>query len=79
MNEPKKVKGEGNYEAAEKYNESQQEFIKSGKVKEVAGQAEPKSPAEAEAMKRAEKIGRSHAKGEDPAVKRTPTGDGKKG
>jgi len=43
--------------------------VQSGKVDAAARAAKPQSPAEAEEMKRAEEIGRSHAKEEDPAVK----------
>ncbi len=66
-----KVQGEGNYEAAEEYNEAQQAFVKSGKVGEAAKAAEPKSQSEAEEMEKAEEEGRSHAKDEDPAIKRS--------
>ena len=64
-----KVQGEGNYEAAKEYDDAQRKFVQSGKVDAAARAAKPKSPAEAEEMKRAEEAGRSHAKEEDPAVR----------
>ncbi|MBA2690699.1 MAG: hypothetical protein H0U63_07845 [Burkholderiales bacterium] len=69
-----KVKGEGNYDAAEEYNEAQQEFVKSGKVEKAKREAEPKSDAEAKELEEAEDVGRSHAKEEDPAVQRKSEG-----
>ena len=69
MGKPNKVQGEGNYEAAKKYNEAQRKFVKSGKVAAAARDAKPKSEAEAQELQRAEEVGRSHAKGEDPAIK----------
>ena len=70
MSKPKQVQGEGNYEAAQQYNEAQRKFVNSGKVDAAARKARPKSEAEAQEMKRAEEVGRSHAKEEDPAIKR---------
>lgn len=63
---PKKdeVQGEGDYEAARRYNKDQAEFNRSGKVDEAMRNAAPKTPQEAEEMKRAEEIGKSHSKGE---------------
>ena len=68
--------GEGNKEAAKNFNEAEQKFVKSGKVEAAAGKAKPKSEAEAKDLQRAEEIGRSRAKGEDPAVKRGSGGSG---
>ena len=70
MNQRKQIQGEGNYDAAEEYDEAQREFVKSGKVEEAARDAKPKSEAEAKEMEQAEQAGRSRAKEEDPAVKR---------
>lgn len=64
-----KVQGEGDYEAARRYDKSVEEFARSGKVEEAARAAKPANEAEAEAMQRAEREGKSHAKGEDPALK----------
>jgi hypothetical protein len=76
MNKPNQIQGEGNYEAAEEYDEAQRKFVKSGKVAAAARNAKPKSKAEAKEMERAEEVGRSHAKGEDPAVQRDSKGSG---
>lgn len=57
-----KVQGEGDYEAARKYDKDAEAFAKSGKVDEAARDAAPETPAEADAMKKAEEEGKSHAK-----------------
>lgn len=63
-----KNQGEGNVEAARRYDQSQQQFVKSGKVEQAARDAAPDSAQQARELERAEEEGRSHAKGEDPAV-----------
>jgi hypothetical protein len=65
----KNVQGEGNYEAAKKYDESVQSFVNSGKVTEAVQKAQPATPQEAKEMDDAESVGLSHSKGEDPGVK----------
>lgn len=62
---PKKgqVQGEGDYEAARRYDKDVQSFPES-KVEQAKKDAAPKTPQEAEEMKRAEEIGKSHSKGE---------------
>ena len=70
MKKQDKVQGEGNYKAAEQYDQAQRKFVKSGQVEQAARDAAPKSPAEADEMERAEQAGRSRAKDEDPNVKR---------
>ena len=62
------VEGEGSYSGSKEYNERTQKFIDSGKVEQAARDAEPKSEEEAHAMQKAERIGKKHAKGEDPAL-----------
>jgi hypothetical protein len=64
------VQGEGNYEAGRRYDEAQKRFVDSGQVEKAAGNAAPKDQAEAEAMRRAEEKGKSHAKDEDPDIER---------
>ena len=64
------VQGEGNYEAARRYDEAQKRFVDAGRVDQAAAQAAPKSEAEADALRRAEDAGKSHAKDEDPDVER---------
>jgi hypothetical protein len=76
MSKKDQVQGEGDYESARKFNQAEREFVKSGAAGKSTHQAEPKSAAEALEMLRAEKIGRSHSKGEDKARKPGP-GSGK--
>lgn len=60
------VQGEGDYEAARRYDKSAQDFAQSGKVAEAVRKAPPQDPQEAADLKRAEEIGKSRSKGEDP-------------
>lgn len=72
MNKPtadRDLQGEGNYDATRRYDKAATEFAKSGKVEPAARAARPDSPAQAESLKRAEEIGKSHSKGEDRASK----------
>ncbi|MBV9858718.1 MAG: hypothetical protein JO038_01230 [Alphaproteobacteria bacterium] len=63
--------GEGNKTAARQYNEAQHRFAESGKVEEKAREAEKAlGGPEAGELKRAEAVGKRHAAGEDPALKR---------
>jgi len=64
--------GEGNRTAAREYNQEQQRFVRSGKVDQKAREAE-RSLRDDEIrreLEHAEAIGRRHAAGEDPEVKR---------
>jgi len=61
------VEGEGSYSGTKDYNERTKKFVDSGKVEKAARDAEPKSKEEEHAMRKAERIGKKHAKGEDPA------------
>jgi hypothetical protein len=65
-----RVQGEGDYDAARRYDKATSDFAKSGKVDEAARGAQPTNPAEADELRRAETEGKSHAKGEDPALYR---------
>jgi len=67
---PKKdeVQGEGDYEAARRYDKAARDFAESGKVEPAAHEAAPESAAQAEEMKQAEDIGKSHSKGEGRLV-----------
>lgn len=60
------VQGEGDYRANARYTESVQDFVESGKVDEAARKAKPQTQQQADEMRRAEKEGASHAKGEQP-------------
>jgi hypothetical protein len=64
------MQGEGNYVAGRRYDQAQQEFVEAGKVDDAARKAKPTNTREAEEMDAAEQEGRSHAKGEDPALRR---------
>jgi hypothetical protein len=59
------VQGEGDYKAGRRYDKAAKDFAESGRVEPAAHDAEPKSEAEAEDMRRAEEAGKSHSKGED--------------
>ena len=64
------VEGEGSYSGSKDYNQRTEKFVKSGKVEQAARDAEPKSEEEKQAMQKAEREGKQHAKGEDPALKK---------
>jgi hypothetical protein len=63
------VEGEGSYSGTKDYNARTGEFLKSGKVDEAARKAAPQSEEEANAMRKAERMGKERAKGEDPALR----------
>ena len=69
MQRKDKVEGEGSYSGSKDYNERTRKFVDSGKVEDAARKAEPKTEEEKHAMQKAERIGKEHAKGEDPALK----------
>lgn len=62
------IQGEGDYEAARRYDQRTREFVESGKVEPAARAAKPGNAAEEEEMTRAEEEGRAHSKGEDPLL-----------
>ena len=69
MTEPTdKIQGEGDYEAGRRYDKAAKEFAESGKVEPAAHDAAPLDAKEAEEMKKAEDIGKSHSKGEGSLV-----------
>ena len=63
------VEGEGSYSGSKDYNERTKKFVDSGKVDDAARAAKPQSEEEAHQMHKAERIGKQHARGEDPALK----------
>jgi hypothetical protein len=69
MERKDKVEGEGSYSGSKDYNERTRKFVDSGKVDEAARQAAPQSEEEKQAMQKAERMGKQHMKGEDPALK----------
>ena len=64
-----KVQGEGDYDAARRYDKSVEDFAQSGKVDDAARAAKPQSPQQASELERAEREGASHSKGEDSGAK----------
>ena len=63
--------GEGNQTAARAYNREQKKFAESGKVEPAARDAaRALETDEAKELRDAELIGKPHARGEDPTVKR---------
>ena len=70
MNQPTKdndLQGEGNYDASRRYDKAARDFVQSGQVDEAARNARPISEKEADELRRAEREGLSHSKGENPA------------
>ena len=65
---PDEVQGEGNYDAARRYNEATREHVRSHDVEREAREAEPTNADEARDMERAEQKGRSRASEEDPLL-----------
>ena len=61
-NKEKHMQGEGNYDAARRFNEAEKKFVESGKVGQAARDAEPKNATEEADMKHAEDAGRARAK-----------------
>lgn len=66
----KDLQSEGNYDATRRYDKAATDFANSGKVDEAARAAQPGSAEEAAELKRAEEAGKSHSKGEDPALRK---------
>jgi hypothetical protein len=69
MERKDKVEGEGSYSGSKDYNERTRKFVDAGKVDDSARRAQPGSEEERQAMQKAERAGKQHAKGEDPALK----------
>ena len=69
MAQKDKVEGEGSYSGSKDYNERTRKFVDSGKVEKAAQDAEPKDEQERHEMQKAERIGKAHAKEEDPALR----------
>jgi hypothetical protein len=62
------VQGEGDHDAARRYDKASREFAESGQVEPAAHDAAPASESEAKELERAEATGKSHSKGEGPLV-----------
>jgi len=66
-----KNEGEGNHAAAKQYNDAQKSFAQSGKVGPAAKDAaRAVDGPEAAELRKAEEIGKRHARGEDPQLKK---------
>ncbi len=65
---PQGVEGEGSYSGSKDYNERTKKFVDSGKVDQAARAAKPQSESEAHQIHKAERIGKQHSRGEDPAL-----------
>lgn len=63
------VQGEGDYDAARRYDKAAREFAESSKVEPAAHDAAPK---DADELARAEAESKSHFKGEGPLVSNKP-------
>jgi hypothetical protein len=64
-----KNEGEGNHTAARAFNRDQKRFVESGKVEQAAEDAaRAVDSGEAKELREAERIGKQHSHGEDPAV-----------
>ena len=62
------IQGEGDYDAAKRFNTSERAFVASGKVAQAARDAAPKSAKDATEMLHAEAKGKSRAKGQGSLV-----------
>jgi hypothetical protein len=60
------MQGEGNYEAARKFNAAERQFVQSGKVDAAARAAAPKDDEEGRQLLEAEQEARSRAKEDYP-------------
>ncbi len=67
------IYGEGNYAASREYNDATRQFVRAGRVEDAAKAAAPADADEAADLQRAEEIGKSHAKEEDPQLQRRTT------
>lgn len=63
------VQGEGNYEAARRYDEKLRDHVQHHDVEREARDAEPTSAGEEREMEQAEEIGKRRAKEEDKLLK----------
>lgn len=62
------LQGEGNYDAARRYNEGLRRHVRGADIDQEARDAAPTDPSEARDLERAEREGRSHSKEEDPLL-----------
>ena len=67
---PNDNQGEGNRTAAEEYNREQHQFVEDHDLDEMIQNASDLDDDELDEIEQAEEVGRSHSKGEDPAITR---------
>jgi hypothetical protein len=56
-----KVQGEGDYEAARRHRQDVERFVRQNDTEELAREAQPESPDEADELEKAEAEGRSRS------------------
>jgi hypothetical protein len=64
-----KVQGEGDYEAARRYRDELERFVRSADIERAAREARPRDEREAEDLAEAEAEGKSHARPPSPKGK----------
>lgn len=74
-----KVQGEGDYEAARRYEEKMRDHVQNHDIEQEARDAEPASPGEEREMEQAEESGKSRAKEEDRLLEQPEDIGGKGG
>jgi hypothetical protein len=74
-----KVQGEGDYEAARRYEEKMRDHVKNHDIDQEARDAEPSSRGEEREMEQAEESGKSRAKEEDRLLEQPEDIGGKGG
>jgi hypothetical protein len=77
-----KIQGEGDYEAARRYDDKTRQYVQSHDVEQAAREAAPESAGEQREMEQAEQQGKRRAKEEDPLLEnpeQLDTGDAPKG
>jgi hypothetical protein len=62
--------GEGNPEAAERFNDAEQQFVQSAQGRQKIKEGPKVRPEEQAELERAERVTRERAKAEDPQVRR---------
>jgi len=70
MNRKDQNQGEGNREAAKRYNEAQRAFVKTGQVEEKAKEAQEDLERDPATYAEAERAGKARAAEVDPQVRR---------
>lgn len=63
-----KVQGEGDYDAAHRYEEKLRDHVEHHDIDKEARDAEPRSDGEKREMEQAEELGKRRAKEEDPLL-----------